>query len=748
MTPAPLRTRALALSALALCGCTGGEAGPRDARHPSAPPAIAYEPRQTLDPGGFYEILEGMKAWPERATPLEIAAAWKDVSQVRRRTIESELKAKPALDRESVRLRLALASLANYDGKPELALETLNALRNDVERRPELAKDALYTIIFFQGVSALRKGETDNCIACRGESSCIIPIAPAALHVNRAGSELAIKRFGEYLDRFPDDLGARWLLTIAAMTLGESSAKVDPGRLISLEAYLKPEAEMRGFRDIGRLVGVDRFNQAGGAIMDDFNNDGLLDLFVTSFDPTQTPGFYVNAGDGTFRDRSGSAGLSEQPGGLFCVQADYDNDGFTDILICRGAWLPRGMRPSLLKNDGAGGFIDVTESAGLAAPVSSNSACWADYDNDGFLDLFICCEQQSNKLYRNRGNGTFEEVARRSGVDSQGRLMCKGATWIDYDDDGFPDLFVNFLSGMSVLYHNETDGTFRDATAAMGIEGPNMGFSCWTWDFDNDGRLDILATSYDRSLQDLVASLQGRRHARDRCRLYRNIGGKGFEDVARSAGLGGVYAAMGSNFADFDNDGWLDFYLGTGDPSIETLIPNRMFKSLKGERFADVTAASRTGNLQKGHQVACGDWDRDGDIDLFIEMGGVTNGDKYHNILFQNPLKNAKALTLKLVGKTTNRSALGARIKVELSGGSVPTIHRLVSSGSSFGGNPLEQTIGIPSGATVEAIEIAWPRSRTKQVFRNPPSNTMLTITEGEKAYVETLLTPIALPPE
>ncbi len=121
---------------------------------------------------------------------------------------------------------------------------------------------------------------------------------------------------------------------------------------------------------------------------------------------------------------------------------------------------------------------------------------------------------------------------------------------------------------------------------------------------------------------------------------------------------------MGSNYGDFDNDGWLDMYLGTGEPSLATLVPNRMFKNVGGERFAEITGTSGTGHLQKGHGVACGDWDRDGDVDLFVQTGGAANGDRYHNLLFQNPGQGNHWLTVKLVGKKTNRAAIGARIKV------------------------------------------------------------------------------------
>ncbi len=203
---------------------------------------------------------------------------------------------------------------------------------------------------------------------------------------------------------------------------------------------------------------------------------------------------------------------------------------------------------------------------------------------------------------------------------------------------------------------------------------------------------------------------------------------------------------MGSNFADFDNDGFLDMYLGTGDPNIATLVPNRMFKNVDGRRFAEITGSSGTGHLQKGHGVSCGDWDRDGDIDLFVQTGGVVNGDKYHNILFQNPGQGNRWLSVKLVGKTTNRAAIGARIKVVTAGDRPQTIHRLVSSGSSFGANPLEQLIGLGRAEKVAVLEVHWPTSRTTQVFRDLAANQAIEIVEHAESYRKRDYRPIPLP--
>jgi hypothetical protein len=698
-----------------------------------------------IDTSGFTMIISLLKPWNADASLDEIAESWRGMGGRLVEWIDRELERLAGNEVATADLRVSKAILLNYDGEPALASTLLEETRAGIEKSRDLSRDLLYTVIYIQGVTALRLGENENCIECRGESSCILPIAPSAVHVNPRGSRTAIRYFTEYLERFPDDLEVRWLLNIAHMTLGEYPEQVDPKYLLSLDRFTRSEFDIGRFRDVAHLAGVNRFNQAGGAIMDDFDNDGRLDLVVTTFDPTQSMAFYRNKGDGTFEERTESAGLSRQLGGSNCVQADYNNDGLMDIFIPRGAWLVVPMRPTLLRNDG-GTFTDVTADAKVAFPLNSHSACWADYDNDGFVDLFVAAEQQRHRLYHNRRDGTFEEVAERAGLAGRTGLFTKGATWIDFNNDGLPDLFLNNLEGFAQLFRNEGNGRFADVTVPMKVNGPKHGFSCWAWDYDNDGWLDLFATCYDKSLKDAVKGLLGQPHERERNRLFRNLGGEGFEDVTIATGLDQVFETMGSNFGDFDNDGFLDFYLGTGEPNLATLIPNRMFKNVGGRRFAEITGSSGTGHLQKGHGVAIGDWDRDGDVDLFVEMGGAVNGDKYHNVLFQNPGQGNRWLTVKLVGEKTNRSAIGARIKVVTAGPEALTIHRHVTSGSSFGANPLEQTIGLGRADRVETLEIYWPTSGTTQVFRDVPTNQSIEIVEFAGAYRKLDAAPIPQP--
>jgi hypothetical protein len=708
-------------------------------------PQREYMPRMQLDTSGFYAILPYIDSWDADASLEEISKCWKDVGYKNVATIDRVLAREDLPDGLRVDLLAHEAMFYCFEGEPEKAYEALEQARETVQRHDRMAEELLYTIIYFQGVTALRRGENDNCILCRGESSCILPLSPAAIHTNPTGSRLAIKHFTEYLEEFPDDLKVRWLLNLAHMTLGEYPDKVDPRYLVSIEHFRQCEYDIGRFRDIGHLVGVNRFDQAGGAIMDDFDNDGLLDIVVTTSDHTMGMGFYVNKGDGIFEDRTKAAGdLVGQLGGLYCVQTDYNNDGYLDVFIPRGAWLPRPIRPTLLENKGDGTFRDVTREAGLLDALNSNTASWADYDNDGFLDLFVCCERRANRLYRNRGDGTFQEVAAEAGVQGN-QPMCKGSAWVDYDNDDYPDLFLNYYRGTGQLFHNNKDGTFSEVTASMGIDGPSKGFSCWAWDYDNDGWLDIFATSYHFSLAAIVQGMLGRPYNGETNKLFHNLKGKGFKDVAQEAGIGPVMGPMGSNFGDFDNDGFLDMYFGTGWPSLDALVPNRMFKNVAGQRFAEITASAGTGHLQKGHAVACGDWDRDGDVDVFEQTGGAVDGDKYHNVLYQNPGQGNNWLTVKLIGEKTNRAAIGARIKAVTAGEDSLTVYRHVSSGSSFGANPLEQTIGLGKAGRVALLEIHWPTSKTTQVFRDIAANQAIEITEFARDYRKRTRPPIPL---
>ena len=650
--------------------------------------------------------------------------------------IRKELAQSSLLPLQRLERLETLARCHLYEAEFRQAATVLEEAHALIDANTERLLDQLPALLFLQGVAALRLGETENCVECGCESSCILPILPRAVHQKPEGSKEAVRYFTEYLRLCPDDIGVRWLLNLAHMTLGQHPDGVDREYLLSLDP-LRSEFDVGRFVDIAPQLGVNRLNMAGGAIMDDFDNDGLLDIITTTMDEAAPMVYYHNRGDGTFEDRTKAAGLDGQLGGLYCVQTDYNNDGWLDVYVARGGW--KGpMRHSLLRNNGDGTFTDVTRAAGLDTPVGGQVAVWADYDNDGWLDLFVGSEPQQIgdksipsrcRLYHNRGDGTFEEVGLKAGVANEG-FFCKGANWGDYDGDGYPDLFVANLNGPCRLFHNNRDGTFTDVAFKLGITRPHSSFPCWFFDYDNDGWLDLFVGSYDRTLNDVVNSLFGKPFQVEPCRLYHNLGGKGFEDVTVAAGLNAALTPMGSNFFDLDNDGFLDFYLGTGDPNYSMLVPNRMFKNVGGKRFADVTMSSGTGHLQKGHSVAAGDWDGDGNIDLFVQLGGATPGDRFRDVFFQNPGHNNRWVTVQLIGKKTNRAAIGARIHLVLPGAGPNHIYRTVTTGSSFGANPLQQTIGLGRADRITTLEVYWPTSRTTQAFHDLEVNQGIEITE------------------
>ncbi len=424
------------------------------------------------------------------------------------------------------------------------------------------------------------------------------------------------------------------------------------------------------------------------------------------------------------------------------TRADYDNDGNPDVLLMRGAW-EEPARLSLLRNKG-GVFEDMTVASGLGDPISSESSAWGDYDNDGWVDLFVCGEFHAKapsprgrcRLYHNQHDGTFKDVAESAGVINE--RYAKGSAWGDYDGDGRLDLFVSNMGEPARLYHNEGNGKFRDVARELGVLGGDFSFSCWFWDYDNDGWLDLFVNDYAGSLAGVVAHYMGI-SVKDagHPRLYHNLGGKGFREVSAELGLDWPITAMGANFADIDNDGYLDAYFGTGRMTYSELVPNVMLMNVEGRRFEDVTESSRTGHLQKGHGISFADWDCDGDLDIFAELGGAFPGDKAADVLFQNPGHGRHWLKVKLNGTRTNRSALGARIQVDRKGrdGHSQSIYRVVGNNGSFGGNSLVESIGLGDASTASQVIVSWPTSGTTQTFKDVPSDQMIVITEGEASF-------------
>jgi hypothetical protein len=666
--------------------------------------------------------------------------------------LERRLAANEADPGVRVTVRGALAQELLRVGESKRAAKLLEEALAIVESE-KMPADVHRHVLRDLGLAHLREGEQRNCVGYHGPAACILPIEGAGVHREAGPALAALAAYGKYLDERPDDLTVRWLANVAAMTAGRFPDGI-PEPLRPAPSSLASPVRFPRFPDVAMRAGLDVTDPSGGAIADDFDGDGRLDLVTTTIDPCRPMHFFHNDGKGHFEDRTAAVHLDSEWGGLNVIHADYDNDGRTDLLVLRGGWFGGDgrVRLSLLRNDGEKGFTDVTRDAGLAERAyPTQAAAFADYDRDGFLDLFVGSEADDDgvaypsRLFHNRGDGTFEEVAEKAGVENF--RMAKGVAWGDFDGDGWPDLFVSNI-GPNRLYRNNRDGTFTDVAVAAGVVGGDVRhFAAWFFDYDNDGRLDIFDAEYGATTDDVAGVFFGHRSPTGHPRLYHNEGDGTFRDVSEAAGFVDPLLPMGSNYGDLDNDGFLDVYLGTGNPSFESLMPNRMYRNEGGSRFEDVTFAGGFGHLQKGHGIAFADFDDDGDQDVFEQMGGAYPGDAYPSVLYANPGNDNFWVKLRLVGVRSNRSAIGARIEavVPAGGGRTRSIFRTVGAASSFGGSPFRQEIGLGSAREIVRVVVTWPASGIRQVFRDVAPRRLYEIREGSALLQELPLSPSRL---
>jgi tetratricopeptide (TPR) repeat protein len=628
----------------------------------------------------------------------------------------------------------ALAQLYSYQGDMEKSVSEWKIVYQIAQASvPDTLPYAMESL----GLAYLHLSEMENGVyRDSGTLDIFPPFHPDAHYEKQDDSKLAVQYFQNYLERIPDDMEVKWQLNLAYMTLGGYPSQVPPKDLIPLSSF-ESKDNIGRFKDVGKAAGLDSFTQAGGLIVDDFDKDGLLDIVTSSWDMCEPLHYFHNNGDGTFTDRSVEAGLSGQLGGLNIVDADYNNDGCMDLLVLRGGWeLP--MRRSLLRNDCNGKFTDVTDASGLGGPVTATqTAVWADVDNDGYLDLFIGNENAPSQLFHNKGDGTFEDISHAAGIDKV--AFTKGVTAADYDKDGYVDFYVSNASGPNLLYHNNHNLTFTDVARQAGVQAPYFSFATWFFDYDNDGWPDIFVASYFSSVQQAVRSYVGLPVSVETAKLYRNRHDGTFQDVTAQVGLDKVFMPMGSNFGDVDNDGFLDIYLGMGNPSFAAMLPHALLRNEDGKRFVDITASSGTGELHKGHGIAFADIERNGHEDILSANGGAVPADKHTLRLFQNPGNKNDWINIRLTGVKTNRSAVGAEIKVsvENDGQAARTIYRTVGETSSFGGNPLEQHIGLGHAARILSLDVWWPATKTRQQFRNVEKDQFIDIKEFATDYVK-----------
>jgi hypothetical protein len=583
------------------------------------------------------------------------------------------------------------------------------------------------------GAAYLHKSEMENDVYHHPGERCIFPPQKPMSFANTADSEKSVQYLLKYLAGKPDDLEGRWLLNLAYMTLGKYPDGV-PAQFLIPSSVFESKENIGRFVDVAPATGLNLFSMAGGIIVDDFDNDGLLDVVTSSYDMCEHLHFFHNNGDGTFTDRSEQAGLTDELGGLNIIQADYNNDGCMDILVTRGGWqMP--MRMSLLRNDCHGKFTDVTQEAGLNEPVATQTAVWADIDNDGFLDLFVGNERGPAHLFRNKGDGTFADISHAAGIDQSS--VTKAVVSADYDNDGFMDFYVSNFGGDNFLYHNNHNRTFTEVGKQAGVQQPSTSFAAWFFDYDNDGLPDLFVTSYYMSVEEVMRSYLGLSSNAETLKLFKKLGNGSFRDVTKEVGLDRVFMPMGANFGDVDNDGFLDIYMGMGNPSYASLTPHVLLRNKEAKSFVDVTSASGTGDLHKGHGVSFADINHSGYEDIITVTGGAIPGDAHALRLFENPGNGNSWVNIRLVGVKSNRGAIGARIKVTVENEAKQqrSIVRTVSSGGSFGASPLEQHIGLGRPARIVNLEIWWPASNTRQSFSDVGKNQYIEIKEFAKGY-------------
>lgn len=503
-----------------------------------------------------------------------------------------------------------------------------------------------------------------------------------------------------------------------------------------------------------------------GVAFYDYDQDGWLDIFLVNgwrlegFPPGQEPSSHLfkNNRDGTFTDVTAKAGLLHHGWGQGVCIGDYDNDGFDDLFV---SYFGKNV---LYHNNGDGTFTDVTDGSGVGGNGKRwNTGCaFVDYDRDGRLDLFVAnyidmelatapvpesgpclykgvlvacgppgLKGGKNILFHNNGDGTFTDVSESSGILSSGGTYGLGVLTADFDNDGWPDIFVANDSAPSCLYMNKRNGKFEDtaivAGCALSPDGkPQAGMGVSAADYDLDGNLDILKTNF----------------AGDTPSLYHNAGGANFEDTTFAAGLGAhtKFLGWGCGFLDFDNDGWADILICNGHvyPEVEQLRTEAgyaqqklLYRNMRDGKFEEVTALAGSGitNPAAARGCAFGDFDNDGDLDVVVN---VVNG--MPQLLRCDSTSGNNFIKIKLIGTKSNRSAIGTRVicSAVFPGESKPhtQIDEVRSGGSYLSQSDLRLHFGLGKAEKVDSIEIRWP-SGQNETIKDASVNVLLTIKEG-----------------
>jgi tetratricopeptide (TPR) repeat protein len=701
--------------------------------------------RQSISVAGFVESDAAFKQYPkpegwERDLHQQCDIRNESHAEAVRRLEQSLAEAESRTEnkpepKDMIHLHQALAQLHAFTGDLNVSIKewtkAYQIAQSDLPAAAPFLEEAL-------GASYLHLAGIENgAYRNSGDIDIFPPPDQSKPYQKQENSRMAIRYFQDSLDHYPDDLQVRWLLNLAYATVGEYPAGV-PAKFLMPPSIFASKEDIGRFIDVAPAAGLNVVGDAGGVLVDDFENNGLLDVITSSEAICDPLHYFHNNGDGTFTDRTREAGLSDQLGGLNMIEGDYNNDGCMDFLVLRGGW-EFGMRMSLMRNNCDGTFTDVTHASGLDNMVfPTQTAVFADIDNDGYLDLFVGAEKAPSHLFHNKGDGTFEDISHTAGVDTA--AFTKGVAAADFDNDGYLDLYVSNFGGGNFLYHNNHNLTFTDVAREAGVQAPYSSFATWFFDYDNDGWPDIFVASYaNYTVDQVMRSYLGLPTQAETLKLYRNMHNGTFEDVTEQVGLNKEYMPMGAGFGDVDNDGYLDIYLGMGNPSFASLMPHVLLRNNAGKEFVDITASSGTGELHKGHGISFADLERNGHEDIVAEIGGAVPSDKHAMRVFRNPGNDNDWINVRLIGVKSNREAVGAEIKitVENERGSPRSIYRRVGETSSFGVNPIEQHIGLGHGARIVSLDVFWPATNSRQQFANVAKNEFISVKEFDKSYTK-----------
>lgn len=641
--------------------------------------------------------------------------------------------------RASLEMRSAIEEL--LAGNTRKAINEFVALKNMLIQLNNPANNAgLRMINEFLAVCYLRLGEQTNCLENHSPGSCIIPLSDESLHTQEEGSLKAIEMILEVLKSNPGDENYIYILNLAYMTLGQYPDGVPKQYLRKMTGRESKEL-IPFFKNRAAELGLDDYRLSGGVVIDDFNNDHLLDIAVSSWSLLDPIKIFYNRGNGTFEENNSEL-LKGITGGLNLIHTDYNNDGYLDLYVLRGGWLKQGPPNSLLRNNGDESFTDVTFETGLAKAHPTQTAVWADFNNDGFIDLYVGNESSTagahpNELYINHEGTGFVNMAEQAEIGI--RVYTKGTAVSDYDQDGDVDIYVSVLGGPNFLLQNQLSETgelkFINKAIAFGVSEPIESFPCWFFDVNNDGWDDIFVSGYSTSNYNQYAAewsraINGQAFSTPPPKIYINDKKGGFKDQSRSYGFDTPCFTMGANFGDINADNLPDIYLATGEPDYKAVIPNRMFLNINGSKYSEVTTQGGFGHIQKGHAVSFADIDNDGDEDVYCVLGGAYEGDIFFNALFENPHKVSSWVKFKLQGTESNRAALGARIVLttQLRGDKMK-YHSSISNSSSFGENPFIKNFSLKENEKPLSLDIIWPSGHREKIL-GLKRNTLHIVTE------------------